>query len=517
MKYKNESCNDDMTFEECELAILRHAVDETENIQAKKIAMNPDIKKIISILENFLKSKPLICYGGTAINNILPKQDQFYNKDLEIPDYDFYSKNALDDAIELANLYADAGYLEVEAKAGVHHGTFKVFVNFTPIADITYLHNVIFDELMKDSIKIAGIKYCSPNFLRMNMFLELSRPAGDVSRWEKVFKRLMLLNKHYPVNSKIKCDDVEFQRRMEITDIKSMKDGTPVKGASEKIHTMVRDALASMGAVFFGGYACSLYSKYMPANERRSIEKIPDFDVIIEDIDRNAMVIKEQLEAEFDEPITLIVHAAIGELIPRHCEIKVGTNSVAFLYEPIACHNYNKVVIAGQELNIATIDTMLTFYFGFLFTQKAYYHRDRILCMAMFLFNVQEKNKLNQEGILKRFSIECYGKQPALEDIRAEKTSMFKELADKRGTREYDEWFLKYNPNVSRKEPETSKSARKKTPDNVFIETPNEKEAVKANKSKTKRATNTKQKTQKKKPSSKPKNKILKHKNGFVF
>ena len=104
MKYKNESCNDDMTFEECELAILRHAVDETENIQAKKIAMNPDIKKIITILENFLKSKPLICYGGTAINNILPKQDQFYNKDLEIPDYDFYSKNALDDAIELANL-----------------------------------------------------------------------------------------------------------------------------------------------------------------------------------------------------------------------------------------------------------------------------------------------------------------------------------------------------------------------------------------------------------------------------
>ena len=111
---------------------------------------------------------------------------------------------------------------------------------------------------------------------------------------------------------------------------------------------------------------------------------------------------------------------------------------------------------------------------------------------------------------MKRFSIECYGKQPALEDIRAEKTSMFKELADKRGTREYDEWFLKYNPNVSRKEPETSKSARRQTPDNVFIETPNEKEAKKP-----------RSKTQKvKKSSSKPKtpkNKILKHKKGFVF
>ena len=520
MKYENESCNNDMTFEECELAILRHAVDETENIQAKKIAMNPEIKKIIAILEDFLKSKPLICYGGTAINNILPKQDQFYNKDLEIPDYDFYSKNALNDAIELANIYADAGYLEVEAKAGVHHGTFKVFVNFTPIADITYLNDVVFDELMKDSIRIAGIKYCSPNFLRMNMFLELSRPAGDVSRWEKVFKRLMLLNKHYPINSKVNCDHVEFQRVMENDNIKSLAKGTPVKGASAKIHTMVRDAIINMGGIFFGGYACSLYSKYMPVNQRKAIEKIPDFDVIIEDIDRNALIIKEQLEAEFDEQITLIIHAPLGEIIPRHCEIKVGKHSIAFLYEPIACHNYNKIDVGGKEINVATIDTMLSFYFAFLYTNKAYYHKDRILCMAMFLFNVQEKNKLNQKGVLKRFSIDCYGKQPALEDIRAEKTNMFKELANKRGTREYDEWFLKYNPNSERKEPEKQEDVKKDSVENVFIETPGAR-ALQKTKQKTakmkEKTAKPKRKTAKPKRKSQKKQTTPKNKSGFLF
>ena len=31
-----------------------------------------------------------------------------------------------------------------------------------------------------------------PNYLRMAMYLELSRPDGDVSRWEKVLKRLTL-------------------------------------------------------------------------------------------------------------------------------------------------------------------------------------------------------------------------------------------------------------------------------------------------------------------------------------
>ena len=80
------------TFEEKELEILRKAIDETEELNQQKIAQSPEIKKIIKIVEEFIRNKRLICYGGTAINNILPTQDQFYNKDLELPDYDFYSK-----------------------------------------------------------------------------------------------------------------------------------------------------------------------------------------------------------------------------------------------------------------------------------------------------------------------------------------------------------------------------------------------------------------------------------------
>ena len=65
--------------------------------------------------------------------------------------------------------------------------------------------------------------------------------------------------------------------------------------------------------------------------------------------------------------------------------------------------------------------------------------------MAKFLFEVEYKNRLAQKGILKRFSVNCYGKQVTLDSIRAEKTEKFNELKHKRGTREYDEWFLKYS------------------------------------------------------------------------
>ena len=182
-----------------ELTILRDAVDKVQKEASQEIVNSKEVKDIIKIVEEFISKKGLICYGGTAINNILPKHDQFYDKSLEIPDYDFFSHNALDHAKELADIYKSNGYTDVEAKAGVHFGTYKVFVNFIPVADITQLVPEIFKNLKKESIVVDNISYASPNFLRMSMYLELSRPKGDVGRWEKVLKRLILLNKHYPI------------------------------------------------------------------------------------------------------------------------------------------------------------------------------------------------------------------------------------------------------------------------------------------------------------------------------
>ena len=165
------------SYHEKELEILRLAVDKAEKRIGERMVSAPEIKKMLTIVEDFLRDKKLICYGGTAINNILPDSDKFYDKNTELPDYDFFSMNAMNDAKELADIYVKAGFEEVEAKSGVHKGTFKVYVNFTPVADITHLDSEIFKNLLKDSINIIGIYYASPNFLRMSMYLELSRPG----------------------------------------------------------------------------------------------------------------------------------------------------------------------------------------------------------------------------------------------------------------------------------------------------------------------------------------------------
>lgn len=472
------SCNTKLTLEEKEVAILRNAIDIAEKRKGKKTVSDPDVKKIISILEDFLKKKRLVCYGGTAINNILPLDDQFYDKDIEIPDYDFYSPNALDDAIELADIYYNAGFHEVEAKAGVHHGTYKVYVNFIPVADITYLEKSLFKRVQKEAIRVYGILYCPPNFLRMNMYLELSRPAGDISRWEKVLKRLILLNKNYPLRGK-HCDPKLFQREFERIDPKE----------EEKMYYTVRDSFIDQGLIFFGGYASFLYSAYMPAKQKKLFQKTPDFDVLAEEPEQAAAILKERLE-DFDyKGIQIIKHNGIGELIAPHYEIKVKINNieetVAFIYKPLACHSYNVIKKGNKTVRVATIDTMLSFYFAFFYSDREYYDENRILCMAQYLFDVQQKNRLQQKGLLKRFSINCYGKQDTLEEMRNTKAEKYKELKGKRGTKEFESWFLRYVPfeeKMAKEEKKKDHSKYKKT-----MKSKKGKKSKKGNKNKTRK------------------------------
>jgi len=464
------SCKSKFTLEEKEVEILRDAIDIAEKRKGKRVVSDPDVKKIISILEDFLKRKKLVCYGGTAINNILPLEDQFYDKDVEIPDYDFYSPNALDDAKELADIYFKDGFQEVEAKAGVHHGTYKVYVNFIPVADITFLEKSLFKRVQKDAIRVYGILYCPPNFLRMNMYLELSRPAGDISRWEKVLKRLILLNKNYPLKGK-HCDPKLFLRDFEMTDDKG----------AEKLYYTVRDSFIDQGLIFFGGYASFLYSQYMPTKQKKLFQKTPDFDVLSEEPEKAATILKERLE-DFDyKGIKIIKRDGIGEVVAPHFEIKVKMGkveeTVAFIYKPLACHSYNVIKKGNKSVRVATIDTMLSFYFSFYYSDRDYYDENRILCMAQYLFDVQQKNRLEQKGVLKRFSINCYGTQDTLEDMKIAKSEKYKELKSKRNTKEYESWFLRYIP----------------------LEESTKKQAVKLDKKSCKNKTRTKGKTRKSK------------------
>ena len=450
-KVVHPSCDAKMTFNECELTILRTAVDNADDRRNKKIVNSSEVQRMIKIVEEFLRKKQLICYGGTAINALLPKHAQFYNKETDLADYDFFSPTPVEHSKQLSDIFNKHGFDEVEAKSGQHHGTYKVFVNFIGMADITFLHKDIYNAIKKDAKKIDGIYYCPPNYLRMSMYLELSRPDGDVSRWEKVLKRLGLLNKYHPLRIN-NCNSVDFQRGLSSLDSHDEK-------FVAKVYTTVKKALIQDDVVFFGGFAIASYLEYMPATTQSKLIKLPDFDVFSESAETTAKKVMERLVDIGVEKVRVVKKSSVGEVISAHYQVIIGANdTVAFIYEPMACHSYNKVRVSNTSVKIATIDTMLSMYLAFLYSNRSYYDLDRILCMSNFLYKVQERNRLQQKGVLKRFSLNCYGYQHTLEDIRTEKMKMFENLKKQRNSKEYEEWFLKYRPGDSSKTSEPTQT-----------------------------------------------------------
>jgi hypothetical protein len=236
------------------------------------------------------------------------------------------------------------------------------------------------------------------------------------------------------------------------------------------IYNIVRDVFIKNRAVFFGGYANILYSRYMPKHQRRIVQKIPDFDILSEDPRELCEEVVRELTAHNFKDVKYTKHAGVGEVISEHYDIRVGDEVIAFLYKPLACHSYNTIRIDGggggsgsATIRIATIDTMLSFYLAFIYANRIYYDINRILCMSQFLFDVQQHNRLKQTGLLRRFSINCYGKQPTLESMRFEKTEKYEELKGKRDSREFEEWFLRYIPYEHASTGAKAKKGAKKT------------------------------------------------------
>ena len=105
---------------------------------------------------------------------------------------------------------------------------------------------------------------------------------------------------------------------------------------------------------------------------------------------------------------------------------------------------------------------MLSFYLTFLYSDREYYNNERIICMSEFLYRVQEKNRLAQRGILRRFSINCYGNQITKEDIRTEKTKLFEKYKGNRNSKEWNWYFLRYVPKEEKEKKTTKKTKKKK-------------------------------------------------------
>ena len=82
--------------------------------------------------------------------------------------------------------------------------------------------------------------------------------------------------------------------------------------AETDIYNIVRSVFIKNRAVFFGGYANLLYSRYMPKHQRRIVQKIPDFDILAEEPRELCEAVIRELTAHKYTGVKYTKHAGVG-------------------------------------------------------------------------------------------------------------------------------------------------------------------------------------------------------------
>jgi len=381
----------------------------------KENAQNIAVRTVLDIVYNFLTQNRVMCYGGTAINNLLPVKERFYDPERDVPDYDFFSLTPQLHAMELADKIADAGYKVVEVKPGMHLGTFKVYADYTGIADITYLEPEVFEKLWKESIAKDNIHYVPPNFLRMSVYLELSRPRGDVSRWTKVYSRILLLNKHYPILCPPNYSDLTEKL---ITD--------PIRHKVEKL-------LVEEKAILLGFNASTIQQK------GAGKWKLP-LDVLVTPEKRQEVsgLFKKIFEGKTVES------KGFGEILPPFTDVKVDGSVAIRVYETNACHSYHTT---SAGLCIASIPTLLQFFLATMYGDDEVREgipEQRYLCAAENLIQMANDDLPRRYKLLT--PIECLGKQDSIVDLRVRKANVYEKTSKNKKSTEFLQHFFTYVP-----------------------------------------------------------------------
>ena len=425
-----------------QLEIVKSAAQLAKSEIDYQSAHNESLLLAIRLVEDFLRSKHRVCYGGQAINAYLPKEHKFYDPEYSIPDYDFFTPSQIDDIKILINSLYEAGFVEVSAREGMHEGTIKLYVNYIPVADLTAIDPRIYRVLARRSQKFEGISYIDPNSLRMLMYLELSRPRGEVTRWEKVFERLVLFNEFVPLKGH---KQGAAKRGTEFVPLSQNKQGVasggdefvPLSGRKKGGARAFKDILTTSQVqfllrymiqhqrMFAGGELVPFYDNAVSNNQQKLSYLLTSKKPIIF-FSPEPKVDAARIKSELGTVKTSVFHNEGLDVIPSIHVLYRGRSTLVIIIEQSACHSYINIGIKDEIsdglshsiLRIASMDTLITLFFSLGFVQNRFFDRGAMDALANQLVEINMRARRNADHTIFPFlSIRCAGHQTSLPSL----------------------------------------------------------------------------------------------------
>ena len=402
--------------------LLTKAIDAGQARVDYTMAHDENILKAIEVVERFLRRKRRVCYGGQAINALLPKERHFYDSRYTIPDYDFFTPNLEQDTKDLIAELDKEGFANVNKKLSVHDGTSKILVNFVPVADCTELHPTLFYILQRRATTVNGILYADNQFLQMMMYLELSRPRGQVDRWKKVYERLTLLQHSFPTES---CSTT-------IT----VSNDLALEDRKEILELCVKRKSVMLGPEFIELLEMNKGFTHMDTLAKRGGPVIFLSDTPVIDAEDIRDILTNSHKGK--GAVTIHEEFTLSAELFNFVTVRFKGKPVALIFQEDACHSYTVLQLDGDdEMRVGTHDLYLQVYYSILIFGKKElpYFKTPIDCIVRKLHGVERKARNSPTKFVPAFGLRCSGHQHGIASLlreKAERTEREKTGASKK-------------------------------------------------------------------------------------
>jgi hypothetical protein len=250
----------------------------------------------------------------------------------------------------------------------------------------------------------------------MLMHLELSRPRGEVRRWEKVFERLMLFNEYVPV---VPCR--AFSRK------KLSKSTLTLPQAQFVFRFVIQQRRMIAGADLLPFYQQAVTKRISKLNWILGSTK-PILFFSPEPV-HDAGVLLTELGALSNKKIQTKIYRNQGlDLIPSIHVLHHNHAPLVIIIEQSACHSYINLPIKDgtilgnglvhNVLRVASMDTLITLYFTLGFVQSTFFDRGAMDCLANQLVDLSILARREPDKFIFPFvSIRCVGYQHGIASL----------------------------------------------------------------------------------------------------
>lgn len=359
---------------------------------------------VFKIAINFFKQQPVLLYGGTALNELMPSKLKFYPP-YTLPDIDVLCVGAKKVAKALVQVYRQHGFDTAASGPALHPGTMKVFAGGLQVADVTEVSKAGFNKLTEGSRNSSmGIRIANPRFLLSTLYQQLSQPL-DANRWEKVYARLVAAHQVFPPQ---KCFPSFTQTRVPTQTLE------PILGWLCKTpHVLVGAHAYLMLAVEAGldqynGHVGSLMPKGTTL-----------LDVLVEkNLEKAAKECIDALTRHGIPKTSLSVSAVFpaDDFITDHIIISFEKEPLVGLFKAPACNSYN----THHGVNVGSIHTLMHMFMACTFSKYNHLRLQNNDCMGNMLAWILDTvvPTARKKNLLKPLVLQCYGHQDGLVTMR---------------------------------------------------------------------------------------------------